>query len=76
MDLYSDEWIARANEELRTIKGCPRCGGKQSSITRRMTAKDYGTFSLSGIQDKLDCITTLILECPECGVKAVLEAKD
>jgi predicted RNA-binding Zn-ribbon protein involved in translation (DUF1610 family) len=75
VDIMSDEWIARANEELHTIKGCPHCGGKRASISRQMTARDMGTFSLSGNQDKMSCIATLILECSECGVRGVLEEK-
>lgn len=71
-NIYIDEWIAQANEEFAE-KGYPRCHGLRATVVCKMVTKPIGTFSLSGNQDKLSSMQALTIECPDCGLKGILD---
>lgn len=70
VDILSDSYIERANEELHT-KPCPNCDKLGSAqVSRQFIPSE--NFSLAGAQDKLSGSFHLILDCPHCGLKARL----
>lgn len=65
VDLTSPEWLAQANEEIKT-KDCPACGSKLASIGWEYVPTGG---LLSGSQLKASVLRTLIARCSSCSAK-------
>jgi hypothetical protein len=74
-NIYDDEWLARAKEDLAR-KGCPQCDSGNATLSREFLARPLASFSLSGNQVKSSVVEAIILQCPDCSLRGRLDVDD